>query len=70
MSLHRGAAGNNEIHQYLCYYKLTKQLEEEKQILLQGLAMVDQARIWYLKQINLMEEKQRYVSKASHSVSL
>jgi hypothetical protein len=32
--------------------------------------MVDQARIWYLKQINLMEEKQRYVSKASHSVSL
>ena len=23
MSLHRGAAGNNEIHQYFCYYKLT-----------------------------------------------
>ena len=23
MSLHHGAAGNNEIHQYLCYYKLT-----------------------------------------------
>ena len=32
--------------------------------------MVDQARVWYLKRINLMEEKQKYVSKASHSVSL
>ncbi|XP_052093091.1 uncharacterized protein LOC127729357 [Mytilus californianus] len=47
--------------------KRAKQLDEEKQILIQGLAMIDKARLWYLKQINLMEEKQKYVGKTSHN---
>ncbi|XP_071152435.1 suppressor APC domain-containing protein 2-like [Mytilus edulis] len=47
--------------------KRAKQLDEEKQILIQGLAMIDKARLWYLKQINLIEEKQKYVGKTSHN---
>lgn len=30
--------------------------------------MIDKARLWYLKQINLIEEKQKYVGKTSHNV--
>ena len=46
-----------------------KQLEQEKDSLLQGLEVVERTRDWYHKQIALVTEKQNYVEKTSCSVS-
>lgn len=47
-----------------------KQLEGEKDVLLQGLEVVEHAREWYLAQIAVVTEKQNYAEKTSCSVSL
>ena len=45
--------------------KRMKQLEQEKDILLQGLEAVDRARDWYQKQIQAVQDKQKYIGKGS-----
>ncbi|KAL4219288.1 negative regulation of protein localization to cell cortex [Mactra antiquata] len=44
-----------------------KQLELEKDVLLQGLEIIDRAREWYMKQITTLSEKQNYAEKTSYS---
>ena len=46
-----------------------KQLEQEKDTLLQGLETAEHLRDWYHKQIAGVTEKQNYVEKTSCSVS-
>lgn len=49
--------------------KRMKQIEQERDILLQGLAAVDKAREWYLKQISTTQEKIKHLSgMGSHVV--
>lgn len=43
--------------------KRMKQLEQEKDILLQGLEGVDKARAWYLKQIVSVHDKMKYIGQ-------
>ena len=49
-----------------------KQYEQEKDVLLQGLEMVEQARQWFHKQIVSVQEKQKTVGRGAmqqdHSV--
>jgi len=46
-----------------------KQIEQEKDILLQGLAAIDKAREWYLKQISATQEKIKHLGRmGSHVV--
>jgi len=47
-----------------------KQLEGEKDVLLQGLEVVEHSREWYMKQIAIVTEKQSHAEKTSCSVSL
>ncbi|OAD53511.1 Suppressor APC domain-containing protein 2 [Eufriesea mexicana] len=44
--------------------KRMKQIEQEKDVLLQGLAAVDKAREWYLKQISSTQEKIKHLGQA------
>lgn len=46
-----------------------KQLEQEKDSLLKGLEMVDQAREWYHRQVLGVEDKQKYIGHTSYNVS-
>lgn len=46
-----------------------KQLEQEKDSLLKGLDMVDQAREWYHRQVLGVEDKQKYIGHTSYNVS-
>lgn len=46
-----------------------KQLEQEKDVLLQGLEVIDRARDWYLKEIASLSDKQTFAEKSSYSVS-
>lgn len=49
--------------------KRMKQIEQEKDVLLQGLAAVDKAREWYLKQISATQEKIKHLGRmGSHVV--
>lgn len=49
--------------------KRLKQFEEERDVLLQGLAAVEKAREWYLKQISNVQEKIKYLGRmGSHMV--
>ncbi|XP_069729256.1 suppressor APC domain-containing protein 2 [Phaenicophaeus curvirostris] len=43
--------------------KHMKELEQEKDFLLQGLELVERAREWYQQQIQLMQERQRLLGK-------
>ncbi|XP_053626093.1 suppressor APC domain-containing protein 2 [Plodia interpunctella] len=43
--------------------KRMKQIEQEKDVLLQGLAAVEEAREWYLKQLTEVQEKMRYAGR-------
>ncbi|XP_072286180.1 suppressor APC domain-containing protein 2 isoform X2 [Pyxicephalus adspersus] len=43
--------------------KRMKKLEHEKDLLLQGLEMVEKARDWYLQQIHTVQEQQRHLGK-------
>lgn len=49
--------------------KRMKQIEQEKDVLLQGLTAVDKAREWYLKQISATQEKIKHLGRmGSHVV--
>ncbi|NWU44699.1 SAPC2 protein, partial [Hylia prasina] len=48
--------------------KYMKELEQEKDFLLQGLELIDQAREWYQQRIQLMQEHQRLLGKKRTSV--
>lgn len=50
--------------------KRMKQIEVEKDILMQGLEAVDRAREWYLKQIAVVQDKMQYIGKMGYSVSI
>ncbi|CAH0749078.1 unnamed protein product [Diatraea saccharalis] len=43
--------------------KRMKQIEQEKDVLLQGLTAVEEAREWYLKQLSEVQEKMRYAGR-------
>uniref|UniRef100_A0A8C0VTT5 Suppressor APC domain containing 2 n=1 Tax=Cyanistes caeruleus TaxID=156563 RepID=A0A8C0VTT5_CYACU len=43
--------------------KYMKELEQEKDVLLQGLELIDRARAWYCQHIQLMQEHQRLLGK-------
>ncbi|XP_013200692.1 suppressor APC domain-containing protein 2 [Amyelois transitella] len=43
--------------------KRMKQIEQEKDVLIQGLAAVEEAREWYLKQLTEVQEKMRYAGR-------
>ncbi|XP_053673086.1 suppressor APC domain-containing protein 2 [Anopheles nili] len=43
--------------------KRLKQIEQEKDILLQGLTAVEKTRDWYLKQLTVVQEKMRYLGR-------
>ena len=43
--------------------KRMKQYEQEKEILLQGLEMVDRARDWYIKNVNTIQGKLRFLGQ-------
>lgn len=47
--------------------KRLKQIEQEKEVLLQGLAAVEKAREWYLKQVNNVQDKIRYLVRTAGS---
>lgn len=47
-----------------------RQLEEEKEILEQGMEIVQSAKHWYQKQIASVEDKQKVAAWSSYNVSL
>jgi predicted deacetylase len=48
-----------------------KQIEQEKDVLMQGLQAVERAREWYLKQVAAVQEKMKYLGRmGSHMVSI
>uniref|UniRef100_A0A8D2IVZ0 Suppressor APC domain containing 2 n=1 Tax=Varanus komodoensis TaxID=61221 RepID=A0A8D2IVZ0_VARKO len=49
--------------------KQMKELEKEKDFLLQGLEVVDRAREWYLQQIHILQEHQKQLGKSKDSPS-
>ncbi|KAF4801716.1 Suppressor APC domain-containing protein 2 [Turdus rufiventris] len=49
--------------------KYMKELEQEKDFLLQGLELIDRAREWYHQHIQLMQEHQRLLGKKRTSAS-
>lgn len=49
--------------------KRMKQMEQEKEVLLEGLHAVERARDWYLKQVAAVSEKMKYLGRmGSHMV--
>ncbi|XP_063702252.1 suppressor APC domain-containing protein 2 [Culicoides brevitarsis] len=50
--------------------KRLKQIEQEKDVLLEGLSAVEKARDWYLKQIAIVQDKIKYLGRTgTHMVS-
>ncbi|GAB6023531.1 suppressor APC domain containing 2 [Chamberlinius hualienensis] len=45
--------------------KRMKQLEQEKDVLLQGLEAVDKARGWYMQQVEAVQEKMKYIGQST-----
>ncbi|XP_075230065.1 suppressor APC domain-containing protein 2 [Lycorma delicatula] len=43
--------------------KRMKQIEQEKEVLMQGLQAVEKARDWYIKQITAVQEKMKYLGR-------
>lgn len=50
--------------------KRIKQIEQEKDVLMQGLTAVEKARDWYLKQVAAVQEKMKYLGRMGHVVSV
>ncbi|XP_045464247.1 suppressor APC domain-containing protein 2 [Harmonia axyridis] len=46
--------------------KRMKQIEQEKDVLMQGLQAVEKARDWYLKQIAALQDKIKYLGRMGH----
>uniref|UniRef100_A0A452HDF1 Uncharacterized protein n=1 Tax=Gopherus agassizii TaxID=38772 RepID=A0A452HDF1_9SAUR len=49
--------------QFFLWLKQMKELEQEKDFLLQGLEMVEHAREWYHQQIQTVQERQKHLGK-------
>ena len=45
-----------------------KQLEQERDVLIQGLEAAEKARDWYQKQLASVKEKQRYIHKGQFAI--
>ncbi|KAI4470679.1 hypothetical protein MML48_1g16488 [Holotrichia oblita] len=43
-----------------------KQIEQEKDVLMQGLNAIEKAREWYLKQVAAVQEKMKYLGRMGH----
>lgn len=50
--------------------KRIKQIEQEKDVLMQGLTAVEKARDWYLKQVSAVQDKMKYLGRMGHVVSV
>lgn len=50
--------------------KRMKQIEQEKDVLMQGLTDIEKARDWYLKQIGVVREKMKYLGRMGHVVRI
>ncbi|XP_074038141.1 suppressor APC domain-containing protein 2 [Leptinotarsa decemlineata] len=46
--------------------KRMKQIEQEKDVLLQGLSAVEKAKEWYMKQVAAVQEKMKYLGRMGH----
>lgn len=46
-----------------------RQLEEEKEMLEQGMEVVESARLWYQKQLSSINDKQKFAAWSSFNVS-
>ncbi|KAL3276225.1 hypothetical protein HHI36_020941 [Cryptolaemus montrouzieri] len=46
--------------------KRMKQIEQEKDVLMQGLQAVEKAREWYMKQVAALQEKMKYLGRMGH----
>lgn len=46
-----------------------KQIESEKEVLLEGLQAVERAREWYRKQIAIVQDKMKYICRMGSHVS-
>ncbi|XP_057652443.1 suppressor APC domain-containing protein 2 [Diorhabda carinulata] len=46
--------------------KRMKQIEQEKEVLMQGLSAVENAREWYMKQITIVQDKMKYLGRMGH----
>ncbi|KAB0796997.1 hypothetical protein PPYR_11058 [Photinus pyralis] len=46
--------------------KRMKQIEQEKDVLMQGLSGIEKAREWYLKQIAAVQEKMKHLGRMGH----
>lgn len=49
--------------------KRMKQIEQEKDVLMQGLSAVEKARDWYMKQVAIVQDKMKYLGRMGHVVS-
>ncbi|KAG8263362.1 negative regulation of protein localization to cell cortex [Homalodisca vitripennis] len=49
--------------------KRMKQIEQEKDVLMQGLQAVEKARDWYLKQVAAVQEKMKYLGRMGSHMS-
>lgn len=49
--------------------KRMKQIEQEKDVLMQGLGAIEKAREWYLTQVAAVQEKMKYLGRMGHVVS-
>ncbi len=45
-----------------------KQIESEKEVLLEGLQAVERARDWYRRQIAIVQDKMKYVCRVGSQV--
>lgn len=50
--------------------KRMKQIEQEKDVLMQGLSAVEKAREWYIKQVAVVQDKMKCLGKMGYVVSL
>ncbi|CAH1098980.1 unnamed protein product [Psylliodes chrysocephalus] len=46
--------------------KRMKQIEQEKDVLMQGLSAVEKARDWYMKQVAIVQDKMKYLGRMGH----
>lgn len=49
--------------------KRMKQIEQEKDVLMQGLSAIEKTRDWYLKRIAAVQEKMKYLGRMGHAVN-
>lgn len=58
------------VDKFVTQLKRIKQIEQEKDILMQGLTAVERTREWYMKQASIVQDKMKYLGRVgSHVVS-